>query len=106
MRLPISLDQEKIEAFCRRWKISKFSLFGSVLREDFGPDSDVDVLISFEPDIPWSLFDWIDMVEELQAILRREVDVVEKSGLCNPFRRQAILTNRRVIYTSVKAEVV
>ena len=106
MRLPISLDQEKITAFCRRRQISEFSLFGSVLREDFGPESDVDVLISFEPDIPWSLFDWIDMVEELQAILGREVDVVEKSGLRNPFRRQAILTNRRVIYTSVKAEVV
>lgn len=100
MRLPISLDQEKIAAFCRRWKISEFSLFGSVLREDFGPASDVDVLISFEPEIPWSLFDWIDMVEELQAILGREVDVVEKSGLRNPFRRQAILTNRRVIYAA------
>jgi uncharacterized protein len=75
-------------------------LFGSVLRENFGPDSDVDVLISFEPEIPWSLFDWIDMVKELQAILGREVDVVEKSGLRNPFRRQTILTNRRVVYAA------
>jgi predicted nucleotidyltransferase len=98
MRLSISLDLEKIKDFCRRWKISEFSLFGSVLREDFGPESDVDVLISFEPEIPWSFFDWMDMTEELQEILGREVNVVEKSGLRNPFRRHAILTTRRVIY--------
>lgn len=98
MRLPITLDREKIEAFCRRWKIEEFSLFGSVLRGDFGPDSDVDVLISFEPEIPWSLYDWMEMVEELREILGREVDVVEKSGLRNPFRRQAILSTRQVIY--------
>jgi len=100
MKLPITLDREKIAAFCRRWKIAEFSLFGSVLREDFGPESDVDVLISFEPEIPWSLFDWMDMMEELQEILGREVDVVEKSGLRNPFRRHAILTTRQVIYAA------
>ena len=100
MTLPIPLDMNKIEDFCRRWKISEFSFFGSVLREDFGPESDVDVLISFEPEIPWSLYDWVDMILELQEILGREVDVVEKSGLRNPFRRQAILTNRRVIYAA------
>ena len=100
MKLSIAIDQQKIEDFCRRWKIAEFSLFGSVLREDFGPESDVDVLISFEPEIPWSLFDWMDMIEELQGILGREVDVVEKSGLRNPFRREAILSNRQVIYAA------
>ncbi len=100
MKLSIAIDQQKIEDFCRRWKIAEFSLFGSVLREDFGPESDVDVLISFEPEIPWSLFDWMDMIEELQEILGREVDVVEKSGLRNPFRREAILSNRQVIYAA------
>ncbi len=100
MKLPIAIDQQKIEAFCRRWKIAEFSLFGSVLKEDFGPESDVDVLISFEPEIPWSLFDWMDMIEELQGILGREVDLVEKSGLRNPFRRQSILSSRQVIYAA------
>ncbi len=100
MRLPIPLDQEKIEDFCRRWKISEFSLFGSVLRDDFRPDSDVDVLVSFDPDIPWSLFDWIDMIEELKEIFGREVDLVEKSGLRNPFRRREILENRQVVYAT------
>jgi uncharacterized protein len=100
MKLPISLDEEKIKDFCRRWKISEFSLFGSVLREDFGPESDVDVLVSFAPDIPWSLFDWMDMIEELKEIFGREVDLVEKSGLRNPFRRKEILTNRQVVYAA------
>jgi uncharacterized protein len=100
MKLPIHLDLEKIEDFCRRWKIAEFSLFGSVLREDFRPESDVDVLVSFDPDIPWSLFDWIDMIEELQEIFGREVDLVEKSGLRNPFRRREILDNRQVVYAA------
>jgi predicted nucleotidyltransferase len=100
MKLSISLDEEKIKDFCRRWKISEFSLFGSVLREDFGPESDVDVLVSFDPDIPWSLFDWIDMIEELKEIFGREVDLVEKSGLRNPFRRREIIENRQVVYAA------
>ena len=58
MSIAIPLEK-KIEDFCRRWKIAEFSLFGSVLREDFGPNSDVDVLVSFSPDIPWSLLDWM-----------------------------------------------
>ena len=96
----INIPLEQIEDFCRRWKIAEFSIFGSALREDFSPKSDVDVLISFEPDIPWSLFDWVDMIEELQGILGREVDLVEKSGLRNPFRRREILHNREVIYAA------
>jgi predicted nucleotidyltransferase len=100
MKLPIFLDEEKIKDFCRRWKINEFSLFGSVLREDFGPESDVDVLVSFDPDIPWSLFDWIDMIDELKEIFGREVDLVEASGLRNPFRRREILENRQVVYAT------
>lgn len=50
------------------------------LREDFGPESDVDVLVSFDPDIPWSLFDWIDMIEELQSILGREVGLKDETS--------------------------
>lgn len=97
-RAKICIPKDKIEDFCKRWKIAEFSIFGSALREDFSPKSDVDVLISFEPDIPWSLFEWVDMIEELQVILGREVDLVEKSGLRNPFRRHEILSNRQVIY--------
>ena len=98
MCLRIEVDQEKIAEFCRRWKIAEFSLFGSVLREDFGPNSDVDVLITFEPDVPWSLYDWVDMIEELRRIFGREVDLVESSGLRNPFRRNEILSTKQVVY--------
>lgn len=96
----LEIHQERIKEFCQRWKIAEFSLFGSVLRDDFNPESDVDVLISFEPDIPWSLFDWVDMVDELKSILGRDVDLVEKSGLRNPFRRKEILAHRQVIYAA------
>ena len=100
MAQKLEVDQERIKEFCQRWKIAEFSLFGSVLREDFSPESDVDVLISFEPDIPWSLFDWMDMIDELKSIFGRNVDLVEKSGLRNPFRRHEILTRRQVIYAA------
>lgn len=100
MDLPFTIDNKKIETFCQKWQIAEFSIFGSVLREDFGPDSDVDVLITFEPDIPWSLYDWIDMIEELKVIFGREVDLVESSGLRNPFRRHEILTTRQVLYAA------
>lgn len=96
--MKIKIPHREIEDFCRRWKVTEFALFGSVLRDDFGPDSDVDVLIELEPDAPWSSFDWIDMIDDLRGIFKRDVDLVEKSGLRNPFRRQHILHNMRVIY--------
>jgi uncharacterized protein len=75
-------------------------LLGSVLREDFGPERDLDVLVAFESDIPWCLFGWIDMIEELKDIFGRDVDLVEKTGLRNPFRRRSILSNQKVIYST------
>ncbi|MGH7128667.1 MAG: nucleotidyltransferase family protein, partial [Planctomycetaceae bacterium] len=94
------LPHHEIAAFCRKWKIAEFSLFGSVLREDFGPHSDIDVLIEFSKDAEWSLYDWIEMIDELQALFGRDVDLVERSGLRNPFRRQEILSTREVIYAA------
>jgi predicted nucleotidyltransferase len=94
----IPIDQARIVDFCCKWKVREFSLFGSVLREDFRPESDVDVLIEFEPNIPWSLYDWIDMIDELKDIFGRDVDLVCKEGLRNPFRRKRILETRKVIY--------
>jgi uncharacterized protein len=99
-RIHIPLDPDRIADICRRWKITEFSLFGSVLREDFRPDSDVDVLVSFTPDAPWSLWDIVNLREELVAMFGREVDVVEKEGIRNPFRRASILGSRRVLYAA------
>ncbi len=69
MKAKIPIDRDKTAEFCRRWKITEFALFGSVLRDDFRPDSDVDVLVTFAPDAEWSLFDHLDMEEELSVIL-------------------------------------
>ncbi len=96
----IKLPQEQIKLFCEKWKIKEFSLFGSVLREDFAPQSDIDVLVSFDADAPWSLWDLLSMQEELKAIFGREVDLIEKEGLRNPFRRHEILRTRRVVYAA------
>src|SRR5436190_23280015 len=96
----IELPLEQIKVFCAKWKIREFSLFGSVLREDFAPQSDIDVLVSFQPDAPWNLWDLVSMQEELRGILGREVDLIEKEGLRNPFRRHEILNTRRVVYAA------
>lgn len=98
MNPKIALDREKVAEFCQRWKITEFALFGSVLRDDFRPDSDVDVLVTFDPDAQWSLFDLVQMQDELKEMLGRKVDLVEKKGLRNPFRRHNILKTRQVVY--------
>lgn len=96
----IKINQNRINDFCEKWKIAEFSLFGSVLRDDFRPDSDVDVLVSFTEQAHWSLYDWVDMIEELKALFGREVDLVSKGGLRNPFRRHEILAHREVLYAA------
>ncbi len=97
-RLKVSPSQ--IADFCQRWKIVEFALFGSVLRDDFRPDSDIDVLVTLDPDHGWSLFDWVDMQQELEAMFKRKVDLVDKRGLKNPYRRAEILKTHQVIYAS------
>lgn len=96
--IPISFDQSAVAEFCRRWKVVELSLFGSVLREDFGPESDVDVLVVFEAGAPWSYWEWGPMTDELEGIFGRQVDLVEMRSIVNPFRRHHILSNRRVIH--------
>jgi hypothetical protein len=96
----LQIDHNQINEFCRRWKIKEFSLFGSILRDDFRPDSDVDVLIEFLPEAQWSLLDWVRMIEELKAVFGREVDLTSKAGLRNPFRRRSILSSREVVYAA------
>ena len=100
MSVRISIDREKIAEFCRRWKITEFALFGSVLREDFRPDSDVDVLVTFAPSAEWSLFDMVYMQGELEKIFRRKVDLVSRRGVegsRNYLRRKAILSSAEII---------
>jgi predicted nucleotidyltransferase len=97
----IPIPMERIVEFCRRWGLSELSLFGSILREDFGPDSDVDVLVSYGRDWPHGLFEWARMREELREMFGRETDLTSRPGLersRNASRRQSILNSARVIY--------
>lgn len=94
------LPTASLNAFCAKWRVRQLSLFGSVLREDFVPESDVDVLVSFADSAPWSLWDLSKMRDELSALVGRPVDLVEREGLRNPFRRHTILATRKVIYDS------
>lgn len=96
----IALPMDRIRSFCAKWKVREFALFGSVLRDDFGPGSDVDVLVSFEPGSPWSLWDLFDMQDELAGMFGRRVDLVEKEALRNAFRRREILDTRRVLHAA------
>ena len=98
IRLPI--PRKKISEFCLRWKVVEFSLFGSILREDFRPESDVDVLVTFAPEAQVSLFDLVQMQIELESLFGRPVDVVEKDALRNPFRKREILSTAQVVYAA------
>jgi len=100
MTLAIQVDSERIADFCRKWRVKELALFGSALRGDFGPGSDVDVLVELQPDHGLSLYDWVDMIEELEGIFERPVDLVAKGGLRNPFRRREILRTAEVVYAS------
>jgi len=96
----IEVPMDRLRDFCRRWKIKELSLFGSVLRDDFRPDSDVDVLVEFEPNHGWSLYEVVDMEDELRVMFGRDVDLVMKGGLRNPIRRREILNHRQVLYAA------
>lgn len=96
------LRSDQIKAFCERWQIRELSLFGSALRSDFRPDSDLDLLVSFFPSAPWTLIDLVTMQQELETIVNREVDLIEKRAIENSYnwiRRDAILSTAQVIYS-------
>ena len=99
----IAIPHERVAEFCRRWRITEFSLFGSVLRDDFRTDSDVDVLVRFAPDSRWSLLDVVAMEHELEQLFGRHVDVVEREAIeesPNWIRRQHILNHTQVVYVA------
>jgi len=101
MNEQLSIPMERLGEFCRRWGITELALFGSALREDFRPDSDVDVLVSFSEEAHHSLFDLVRMQNELRLIFGREVDLVERTAIersRNYIRRKAILSSAEAIY--------
>ncbi len=93
------VDPSVLAAFCRKWKVSELALFGSVLRDDFRSDSDVDVLVDFEPGDGLDFFELLDMREELERLFGRKIDLVTKRSL-RPRLRDAVLPTSRVLYAS------
>jgi uncharacterized protein len=102
-KVKIKVPKAKIAEFCKRWNVSELAIFGSALRADFRPDSDVDVLVSFAPEAKISLFDMVHMQEELKQIFGRDVDLISKRGVedsRNYLRRKAILESAQVIHVA------
>ena len=98
--LAVPLPTEAIRQFCQRWKIGELALFGSVLRSDFRPDSDLDVLVTFTDDADWGLLSHVQMQQELAKLLQRPIDLISKRALdrsANWVRREAILNAAQVI---------
>ncbi len=92
----LDVPQERLAEFCRKWRVAELSFFGSVTGGEFRPDSDVDVLISPAPDARWSLFEHVDMTDELRDLFRRPVDLLTRRSVessRNWMRRESILQN-------------
>ena len=101
MTARIAIPSDGIAAFCARWQVTELALFGSVLRDDFGPESDIDVLVAFRDGARHTLFDMVRMEEELKAIFGRDVDLVCRRGIeesRNHLRRRAILESAETIH--------
>jgi len=97
----VDVPDQAIEAFCRKWKITRIEAFGSALRDDFGPESDVDLLVSFEEAAHHSLKDLVSMEREIAEIIGRSVDLVERKGVeasKNYIRRKSILESAKPLY--------
>ena len=103
MTVRIAVSTERIAAFCARWGVTELSLFGSAVRDDFGPESDVDLLVSFDSGSRRTLFDIVRMEDELRTMFGRNVDLVTRpavEGSRNHLRRKAILESARVLYAA------
>jgi len=99
----IEIPKEKLAEFCKKWKIREFAFFGSILRDDFRPDSDIDVVVDFEPNVSRTLFDLVSMIDELKEIFGRKVDLLTRSAVeqsRNYIRRKEILSTLEVVHVS------
>lgn len=99
MSVALPIPEQTLVELCRRYRVRRLSLFGSVLREDFGPQSDVDMLVEFEPDAEIGFLTLSRMARELSSLLGRPVDLVPRNSL-KPILREAVLREEKVIYAS------
>lgn len=99
----LGITPEQLIEFCQRWHVRELALFGSVLRDDFSAQSDIDILISYQPIAKRGLFEKIRMQEELSYLLDRDIDLVSKRAIENShnwLRRKNILESSEVIYVA------
>ncbi|MFZ1398778.1 MAG: nucleotidyltransferase domain-containing protein [Candidatus Promineifilaceae bacterium] len=102
-KLQLDVSASEIAAFCQKWRIQEFALSSSAVREDFHPNSDIDILVTFKPEAQWTLFGHVDMQDELKKLFGREVDLVSRKGIersQNHIRRQEIIDSARVMYAA------
>jgi predicted nucleotidyltransferase len=92
--------REALAQLCRRWRVTELALFGSAARGDARSDSDVDLMVTFQPDAPWSSLDLVDMRDELARLFGRRVDLVEEKAVRNPYRRASMLRDKSVLYAA------
>ena len=104
--ISLTLSENEIAALCRRWRIRELALFGSVLREDFGPASDLDILVTFAGDARWGLLDHVQMQGEFERVLLRDVDLITRRAVeqsQNWLRKQETLDNNQILYSELEA---
>jgi uncharacterized protein len=103
--LAVELPMVEIRDFCRKWRIRELAVFGSVLTDEFDDESDIDFLYTFEENSHWDLFDIIGMKLELEKVLRREVDFIDKEMIeqtDNPYKKRTILGKYLEIYRATR----
>lgn len=99
----LDVPADRLGDFCRRWKVAELALFGSILRDDFGPASDIDVMVRFEPAVDWRYYHLTEMREELERLFGRPVDLVERrvvEASENYIRRRHILDHALPVYVA------
>ena len=103
VKLDLPVDKASLDAFCRRWSVAELAAFGSVVRGDSGPESDVDLLVTFAPEARPTLFDLAVIQGELAALFGRNVDLATRAGVeasRNPLRREAILSSAQLVHAT------
>jgi len=96
---PVELNIEKIKNLCSKHKVSKLFVFGSVLKDTFTNESDIDLVVDFEKlDLSEYADNYFDLKDQLEAIFNRHVDLLEEKGIRNPFLRKQIDSEKRLIY--------
>jgi predicted nucleotidyltransferase len=99
----LHVADETLRDFCYRWGVAEFAVFGSVLRDDFRIDSDVDVLVTWAAGIKRTYFDLLEMKDELREIFGRDIDIAQRHVVeadRNPYRRKGILESARTLYAA------